>query len=51
MQRDYMKEINCAPFMNCIREIHNTEIDNVKDIDLVMPSYNSLLLIIQKMLK
>ena len=31
---------NCAPFTNCISEINNTEIDNAKDIDIVMPMYN-----------
>ena len=31
---------NCAPFINCISEINNTEIDNAKDIDTVMPMYN-----------
>ena len=31
---------NCAPFTNCIGEINNTQIDNVKDIDIVMPMYN-----------
>ena len=31
---------NCAPFINCIREINNTQIDNAKDIDIVMPMYN-----------
>ena len=31
---------NCAPFTNCISEINNTQIDNAKDIDLVMPMYN-----------
>ena len=31
---------NCAPFTNCISEINNTDIDNVKDIDIVMPMYN-----------
>ena len=28
---------NCAPFTNCKSEINNTEIDNAKDIDVVMP--------------
>ena len=28
---------NCAPFTNCITEINNTQIDNCKDIDIVMP--------------
>ena len=31
---------NCAPFNNCISEINNTQIDNAKDIDIVMPMYN-----------
>ena len=31
---------NCAPFINCISEINNMQIDNVKDIDIVMPMYN-----------
>ena len=31
---------NCAPFINCISEISNTQIDNAKDIDIVMPMYN-----------
>ena len=31
---------NCAPFINCISEINNTQIDNAKDIDIVMSMYN-----------
>ena len=31
---------NCAPFTNCISEINNTQIDNDKYIDIVMPMYN-----------
>ena len=31
---------NCAPFTNCISEINNTQIDNAKDIDIVIPMYN-----------
>ena len=31
---------NCAPFTNCISEINNTQMDNAKDIDIVMPLYN-----------
>ena len=27
---------NCPPFTNCISEINNTQIDNAKDIDIVM---------------
>ena len=31
---------NYAPFTNCKSETNNTEIDNTKDIDIVMPMYN-----------
>ena len=31
---------NCAPFINCKTKINSTEIDNAKDIDIVMPMYN-----------
>ena len=31
---------NCAPFTDCISEINNTQIDNAKDIGVVMPMYN-----------
>ena len=31
---------NCAPFTNCINKINNTDIDNAKHIDIVMPMYN-----------
>ena len=27
---------NFAPFTNCISEINNTQVDNAKDIDIVM---------------
>ena len=30
----------CAPFTDCISEINNTQIDNAKYIDAVMPMYN-----------
>ena len=31
---------NCAPFTNCINEIiNNTQVDNAKDIDILMPMY------------
>ena len=30
----------CAPFINCISEIDNTQVENAKDIDIVMPMYN-----------
>ena len=29
-----------APFTNCISKINNTQIDNAKDIDVVMPMYS-----------
>ena len=28
---------NCAPFTNCISEINNTQVDNPKEINIVMP--------------
>ena len=31
---------NCASFTKCISRINNTEIDNAKDIDIVMSMYN-----------
>ena len=31
---------NCAPFTNCISEIKNTQADNAKDIDIIMPINN-----------
>ena len=36
------KEIfeNCAAFTNCISEINNTQVDNTKDVDIVMSLYN-----------
>ena len=30
---------NCAPFSNCMSQINNTQVDNAKDIDLVMSMY------------
>ena len=27
---------NCAPFIDCITEINNTQVDNKKDLDVVM---------------
>ena len=30
----------CAPFINCNSEINNIEIDNAKDIDIIIPMYN-----------
>ena len=33
---------NCVPFTNCISEINNTQRDNSKNIDVVMPMYNSI---------
>ena len=31
---------NCAPFINCISKINNTQIDNAEYINIVMPMYN-----------
>ena len=31
---------NCSPFTDCISKINNTQVDNAKDIDIVMPMYN-----------
>ena len=31
---------NCTPFTDCIIKTNNTEVDNVKDIDIVMKMYN-----------
>ena len=31
---------NSAPFTNCIIEINNTQVDNAKDIDIVVSMYN-----------
>ena len=31
---------NCAPFTNCISEINDTQIDDAKDIDILMLMYN-----------
>ena len=43
---------NCAPFTHCIKEINNIQIDNAKDLDVVILMYdlieNSDILIIQK---
>ena len=31
---------NCSPFVTCIREINNTQVDDAHDIHVVMPMYN-----------
>ena len=33
---------DCAPFINCKSELNKTEIDNAKDIDIVIPMYNAI---------
>ena len=40
----------CAPFTNSINKINNTQVDNAKDLDFVMPVCNliQLVTIIQK---
>ena len=32
--------LHYAPFIDCIREIKNTQMDNARVIDVVMPMYN-----------
>ena len=31
---------NCAPFPDCISELNNTQIDNIKDLDVVVQMYS-----------
>ena len=31
---------NCAPFTNCMNEISNTQVDDAKDINIVIPMYD-----------
>ena len=31
---------NCPPFINCISETNNTQVDNAKYVVIVMPMYN-----------
>ena len=31
---------NCAPFTDCMSKINNTQVDNAKDIHIVMLMYN-----------
>ena len=31
---------NCPPFTDCIKKINNIQVDNAKDIEIVMPMYN-----------
>ena len=37
---------NCTPFTDCISEANNTQIDNAKEIDIVMPMYYLILMYI-----
>ena len=30
----------CTPLADCINEINNTQLDNAKDVDFVMPMYH-----------
>ena len=32
----------CSPFTDCKSEINNTQINNTKEIDIVMPMHNSI---------
>ena len=38
----YIITKNCPPFTNFISEINNTQIDDAKDIDIVLPMYSLL---------
>ena len=38
IKRSYPK--NCAPFTDYISEINNKQVDNAKNIDVVMSMYN-----------
>ena len=31
---------NCTPLTNCISKVNNTQVDNAKDFDFVMPMYD-----------
>ena len=31
---------SCAPYTDCISEMNNTQVDNAKDLNVVMPMYN-----------
>ena len=31
---------NCSPFIDCISKLNNTQIDNAKNIDTVMPKHD-----------
>ena len=31
---------SCTPFTDCMSEISNTQIENAKDLDIVMPMFN-----------
>ena len=31
---------NCGPFTDCMSKINNTQVNNAKDIDIVMPMHN-----------
>ena len=31
---------DCAPFIDCLNEINNTQMDIAKDLDIVLPVYN-----------
>ena len=44
---------NCAPFTKCKSRISNTDIDTAQGIDIIMPMYNllNIVIIIQKHLE
>ena len=33
---------NCGPFTSCISKINNTQVDNAKELEIVMPMYNQV---------
>ena len=33
---------NCSPFSDCINKIYNTQINNAKQIDVILSMYNSI---------
>ena len=37
---------SCAPFTKCISRINNTDIDTARDIDIVLPMYNLIIIVI-----
>ena len=36
------------PFIDCISKIHNTQVVNIKDLDIMIPVYNLKVIIMHK---